>query len=131
MIKDAERKYKHSNKSAKSSTHETDSPNSKIGRTAVHLDEVGSATISFDADFENLGRLGRGSFGDVFKARMKSNNNLCAVKRNRRQFRGNRDREQAMAEVRIMQRLQTTSSMPLCVAAYPCMARGWSSVLLN
>jgi len=83
---------------------------SKPTRSSTGLDEVGSATISFESDFENLGCLGRGSFADVFKARSKSNNNLYAVKRNRRQFRGKNDRDRAMAEVHIMQRLQSSVS---------------------
>jgi len=74
------------------------------------LDEVGAATISFESDFENLGCLGRGAFADVFKARSRSNSNLYAVKRNRRQFRGKNDRDRAMAEVHIMQRLQSAVS---------------------
>lgn len=67
--------------------------------------EVGS-TISFESDFENMGQLGSGAFADVFKARSRGDNNLYAIKRSKRQFRGKRDRERAMAEVRIMQRLQ-------------------------
>jgi len=83
---------------------------SKSGRSSIGLDEAGSSAISFELDFENLGCLGRGSFGDVFKARSKSNNSLYAVKRNRRQFRGKRDRDRALEEVRIMQRLQNLAS---------------------
>lgn len=83
---------------------------SKPARSSTELDEVGAATISFESDFENLGCLGRGSFADVFKARSKSNSNLYAIKRNRRQFRGVKDRERAMAEVRTMQRLQSSVS---------------------
>jgi serine/threonine protein kinase len=67
---------------------------------------VGSV-ISFSADFENLGKLGSGAFADVYKVRSKEDQQLYAVKRNRRQFRSKRDREMAMAEVRIMQRLQS------------------------
>jgi serine/threonine protein kinase len=67
---------------------------------------VGSV-ISFSADFENLGKLGSGAFADVYKVRSKVDQQLYAVKRNRRHFRGKRDRDMAMAEVRIMQRLQS------------------------
>jgi len=67
---------------------------------------VGSV-ISFSSDFENLGKLGSGAFADVYKVRSKTDQQLYAVKRNRRHFRGKRDREMAMAEVRIMQRLQS------------------------
>ena len=68
--------------------------------------EVGSV-ISFETDFENLGLLGSGTFADVYKARSRSDGQTYAIKRNRRQFRGKRDRERAMAEVRTMQRLQS------------------------
>ena len=61
--------------------------------------EVGSV-ISFDVDFENLGKLGRGAFADVYMVRSRLDGQNYAVKRNRRQFRGKRDRDFAMAEVR-------------------------------
>ena len=63
--------------------------------------------VSFADDFEILGSLGSGAFADVYKVRLKSDNHLYAVKRNRRQFRGKRDRDVALAEVRSMQRLQS------------------------
>jgi membrane-associated tyrosine- and threonine-specific cdc2-inhibitory kinase len=65
------------------------------------------ASISFATSFENLGELGSGAFGDVYKVRSKADNQLYAVKRNRRQFRGKRDRDMAMTEVRTMQKLQS------------------------
>jgi membrane-associated tyrosine/threonine-specific cdc2-inhibitory kinase len=68
--------------------------------------EVGSV-ISFSNDFEILGVLGSGTFGDVYKVRSVRDNRLYAVKRNRRQFRGKRDRDMALAEVQSMQRLQS------------------------
>lgn len=71
--------------------------------------EVGSV-ISFDRDFENFGQLGRGSFADVYKVRSRQDKCFYAIKRKRRQFRGKRDRERAMAEVHIMQRLQCFDS---------------------
>ncbi|KAI2502688.1 protein tyrosine kinase [Fragilaria crotonensis] len=64
-------------------------------------------SISFATSFENLGELGSGAFGDVYKVRSKTDGQLYAVKRNRRQFRGKRDRDMAMAEVRTMQKLQS------------------------
>lgn len=79
---------------------------SKGFRTACGVKEVGSV-ISFNADFENLGLLGKGAFADVYKARSKYDGHLYAIKRNRRQFRGKRDRDRAMKEVQIMQRLQS------------------------
>lgn len=66
-----------------------------------------NAVISFSHDFEILGNLGSGAFADVYKVRLKSDDHLYAVKRNRRQFRGKRDREMALAEVQSMQRLQS------------------------
>jgi membrane-associated tyrosine- and threonine-specific cdc2-inhibitory kinase len=69
------------------------------------------ASISFSSDFEILGFLGSGAFADVYKVRSKSDNRLYAVKRNRRQFRGKRDREMAMAEVQSMQRLQSALAL--------------------
>lgn len=65
------------------------------------------ASISFATSFENLGELGSGAFGDVYKVRSKTDCQLYAVKRNRRQFRGKRDRDMAMTEVRTMQKLQS------------------------
>jgi len=69
-------------------------------------DEAG-CIVSFN-NFDNLGLLGSGAFGDVYKARSRYDGSLYAIKRNRRQFRGIRDRDRAMEEVRIMQRLQST-----------------------
>lgn len=96
-------------------------PNNNSNKTqtlrdsSISYSEIGSI-ISFDTDFENLGQIGSGHFADVFKVRLKkqgvgvqdSNSKGClyAIKRNRRQFRGKRDREQALTEVRNMQRLQ-------------------------
>ena len=68
-------------------------------------------TVSFANDFELLGLLGSGTFADVYKVRAKSDNRLYAIKRNRRQFRGKRDREMAMAEVQSMQRLQSALAL--------------------
>lgn len=67
--------------------------------------EMGSI-VSFAADFETLGILGKGAFADVYKVRCNLNGRLYAVKRNRRHFRGKRDRDIALAEVRSMQHLQ-------------------------
>jgi serine/threonine protein kinase len=62
--------------------------------------------VSFSHDFEILSLLGRGAFADVYKVRSVRDNRLYAVKRNRRQFRGKRDRDMALTEVQAMQRLQ-------------------------
>jgi len=66
--------------------------------------------ISFATDFVSLGTLGSGAFADVYKVRSKLDDKLYAVKRNRRHFRGKRDRDIALAEVRAMQRLQQPAS---------------------
>jgi serine/threonine protein kinase len=71
------------------------------------INSENGASISFATSFENLGELGSGAFGDVYKVRSKTDGQLYAVKRNRRQFRGKRDRDMAMAEVRTMQKLQS------------------------
>lgn len=62
--------------------------------------------VSFTHDFEILSLLGRGAFADVYKVRSVRDHRLYAVKRNRRQFRGKRDRDMALTEVQAMQRLQ-------------------------
>jgi len=86
-------------------------PNIPIFRRDPNLSrssgEVG-ASISFEGDFDNLGQLGSGNFADVYKARSRTDNGLYAIKKNRRQFRGKKDRENALAEVRTMQRLQAS-----------------------
>jgi serine/threonine protein kinase len=68
-----------------------------------------TATISFLDDFDNVTKLGSGTFADVYKARSKEDGHFYAVKRNKRQFRGRKDRERALVEIHIMQRLQTIS----------------------
>ena len=47
------------------------------GRTSMGLDKV--VTISFEKDFENLGRVGSGLFADGFKARSKLDESVYAV----------------------------------------------------
>lgn len=74
------------------------------------LGEAPGQTVTLSTSFEVLSLLGSGTFADVYKVRSKSDGRLYAVKKNRRQFRGKRDREQALAEVRHMQRLQSAVS---------------------
>jgi serine/threonine protein kinase len=69
------------------------------------LGEHDLGSVSFSS-FVNLGVLGSGAFADVYKVRSKHNQKCYAIKRTRRQFRGVKDRERAMAEVQTMQRLQ-------------------------
>lgn len=63
--------------------------------------------VSISTSFDILNLLGRGTFADVYKVRSKTDGKLYAVKKNHRHFRGRRDREKALAEVRYMQRLQS------------------------
>ena len=63
--------------------------------------------VSFANDFDVITVLGSGAFADVYKVRSRRDNKLYAVKKNRRQFRGKRDRDMALAEVKAMQRLQS------------------------
>jgi serine/threonine protein kinase len=77
----------------------------RVMRRVPSSNEVGSM-ISFSKDFEVLCSLGSGTFADVHKVRSNRDGRLYAIKRNRRQFRGKRDRNMALAEVQHMQRLQ-------------------------
>jgi len=79
----------------------------RLMRRLPSSSEDAGPAISFTTDFEVLGRLGSGAFADVYKVRSLNDDNLYAVKRNRRQFRGKRDRDMALAEVKSMQRLQS------------------------
>ncbi len=79
----------------------------KQPRLSTCFHQVGS--VVFDSDFDNISSLGSGAFADVFRVRLKADQQYYAVKRNRRQFRGRRDRERALDEIRIMQQLQTVT----------------------
>ncbi|XP_006897558.1 PREDICTED: membrane-associated tyrosine- and threonine-specific cdc2-inhibitory kinase [Elephantulus edwardii] len=54
----------------------------------------------FQQCFQQLGHLGHGSYGEVFKVRSKENGHLYAVKRSLLPFRGPKDRVRKLAEVR-------------------------------
>jgi len=82
-----------------------------FGTRPLHDDSESSA--SFDNDFEIIGKLGTGTFADVYKCRYKKDNSLYAIKRNRRQFRGKKDRQMALAEVLTMQSLEAGPSVCL------------------
>lgn len=73
---------------------------------------VPQTVVSMATDFDVLSTLGSGNFADVYRVRSKIDGRLYAVKRNRRQFRGTRDREKALAEVKYMQRLQSVCTRP-------------------
>ncbi|KAF0881271.1 PMYT1 kinase, partial [Crocuta crocuta] len=53
----------------------------------------------FQQSFQRLGRLGHGSYGEVFKVRSKEDGRLYAVKRSMSPFRGPKDRARKLAEV--------------------------------
>uniref|UniRef100_A0A8C8VKL8 Membrane-associated tyrosine- and threonine-specific cdc2-inhibitory kinase n=1 Tax=Pelusios castaneus TaxID=367368 RepID=A0A8C8VKL8_9SAUR len=67
----------------------------------------------FSQCFELLGRLGRGSFGEVYKVRSKEDRRLYAVKRSVEPFRGASDRQRKLAEVRKHERV---GRHPNCVS---------------
>jgi len=76
----------------------------------THHSQSHQTDVSFGRDFENLGILGSGTFGDVFKARSLLPSDVgqqkCyAVKKSRKQFRSKRDREWLLNEVRTMKML--------------------------
>ncbi|GMH82917.1 hypothetical protein TrST_g10034 [Triparma strigata] len=66
---------------------------------------VPSEQLPFISLFTTLSLLGSGTFADVHKVR-DSNNNLWAVKRNRRPFRNSADKHHQTREVRTMLHLQ-------------------------
>ena len=80
-------------------------PPPRLMRRIPSAKEEGSL-ISFANDFDIVATLGSGAFADAYKVRSRRDGRLYAVKRNRRQFRGKRDRDMALAEVQYMQRLQ-------------------------
>lgn len=81
--------------------------NSNDGNNKHHdNDEAPSISINF----EPISLLGSGTFADVYKVQSKRDGKLYALKRSRKMFRGQRDRERALLEVRCMQRLQQGNS---------------------
>lgn len=83
--------------------------------------ESASTGVNFSKDFEHLGVLGKGAFGDVFLARsrlkadgdassdpsssIRNVGKLFAVKKSRKQFRSKSDREWLLNEVRAMKKI--------------------------
>lgn len=59
----------------------------------------------FSQCFTNLGLLGRGSFGEVYKVRSNKDRRQYAVKRSAQRFRGNSERNQSVREARNHERL--------------------------
>ena len=77
-----------------------------------HVHAASAHEVSMAVSFEVLSTLGSGNFADVYKVRSNQDGRMYAIKRNRRQFRGKRDREAALSEVRSMQRLQSHMASP-------------------
>ncbi|KAJ6654430.1 hypothetical protein lerEdw1_007023 [Lerista edwardsae] len=69
--------------------------------------------LFFRQCFQQLSRLGRGSFGEVYKVRSKEDGQLYAVKRSVEPFRGKGDRQRKLAEVRKHERV---GHHPNCVS---------------
>ncbi|XP_054850682.1 membrane-associated tyrosine- and threonine-specific cdc2-inhibitory kinase [Eublepharis macularius] len=69
--------------------------------------------LFFRQCFQQLSRLGRGSFGEVYKVRCKEDGQLYAVKRSMEPFRGEGDRQRKLAEVRKHERV---GHHPNCVS---------------
>ncbi|KAF3704441.1 Membrane-associated tyrosine- and threonine-specific cdc2-inhibitory kinase [Channa argus] len=59
----------------------------------------------FSQCFTNLGLLGRGSFGEVYKVQSKEDGHQYAVKRSAHRFRGTSERNQSVREARNHERL--------------------------
>ncbi|XP_025086559.1 membrane-associated tyrosine- and threonine-specific cdc2-inhibitory kinase-like isoform X2 [Pomacea canaliculata] len=53
----------------------------------------------FEQVFDILGKIGEGSFGEVYKVRSKEDGQLYAVKKSREKFRGESDRKRKLQEV--------------------------------
>jgi len=79
---------------------------STVMQPEAHLSPDGLKPPTFATDFHNLGQIGSGAFADVHKVACCDDGRKYAIKRNRRQFRGVRDKERAMAEVKVMIKLQ-------------------------
>lgn len=60
----------------------------------------------FEQCFEIVGKLGQGSFGEVFKVKSKEDGRMYAVKKSRVRYRGEFDRQQRLDEVKKHERLR-------------------------
>ncbi|KAK6467841.1 membrane-associated tyrosine- and threonine-specific cdc2-inhibitory kinase-like [Huso huso] len=72
--------------------------------SSSHYDESKGETY-FQQCFQCLSKLGRGSFGEVYKVRSREDGRYYAVKRSMDRFRGDGDRQRKLQEVRKHERL--------------------------
>ncbi|XP_062993321.1 membrane-associated tyrosine- and threonine-specific cdc2-inhibitory kinase [Elgaria multicarinata webbii] len=77
------------------------------------LYDASKRELFFRQCFQQLSRLGRGSFGEVYKVRCREDGQLYAVKRSVEPFRGESDRQRKLAEVRKHERV---GHHPNCVS---------------
>ncbi|GAB5364377.1 hypothetical protein AAMO2058_000964900 [Amorphochlora amoebiformis] len=88
------------------------------GRGAAQARRLALSFIGTDR-FEAIGKVGSGSFGEVFKVRAVKGRGYYAVKKTRRRFRGSKDRDSAMGELRALEQI---GQSPFCVQYF----RSWN-----
>jgi len=81
------------------------------GAMNVGDDDEGEDDMTFLTHFSKIGDLGMGTQSDVFKVRDRKGG-VWAVKRNKKQFRGKKERAVAIREVEVMQTLQKPQPCP-------------------
>ena len=69
----------------------------------------------FEQCFDNLGELGKGSFGVVYKARSRDTGEIFAVKKSTKRYKGTRDRLRRLMEV---QTGGAINDSPYCLRYY-------------
>ncbi|CAG0897692.1 unnamed protein product, partial [Darwinula stevensoni] len=81
-----------------------------------------SRELYFKQCFEEVKKLGEGSFGEVFKVKSREDGKYYAVKRSRQTFRNESDRRRKLEEV---QRYERLPSHPNCVRFYCAWEERW------
>ncbi|XP_069507770.1 membrane-associated tyrosine- and threonine-specific cdc2-inhibitory kinase [Ambystoma mexicanum] len=76
------------------------------------LYDEGKQELFFDQCFQRICKLGRGSFGEVYKVKSREDGQLYAVKRSLQHFRGELDRQRKLEEV---QKHERVGKHPNCV----------------